>query len=140
MKHKILTFLLLLIPICGLMSSGQAQEIREEFYRTPVPENSRWHIFQAGEMPGMRTFLLDKYNGTVWVMVAVEGQQRWRRTAITGRPQLSNTSKVNYQIFLSRSGRAGFYLLCVENGFTWFLARDDDRIFAWQQVTGDRQP
>ena len=133
---------ILTLVFTGMLLAGQpyaqnnpqpaAQNQEQEYYRTPVPDDARFHIFQAGTIKRW-TFLLDKYTGRVWAKLPSDDGQTWKKTIIPKMPTLSaeRTNKVNYQIFLSQHGQGGFFLLCVETGHTWFLGQDDEKNLTW---------
>lgn len=112
----------------------QPQDKQQEYYRTPVPDTARWHLFQAGTAKKW-TFLLDKYTGRAWVRVRDDNKRlKWQRTTVEGNMPNLPANKINYQIFLSQHGEAGFFLLCIEDGSTWFMGEDEEKKLGWRNI------
>lgn len=141
MKYFILVFsltisMLFLVGQASAQNQTQPQlQIQnDEYFRTPAPDTAKAYIFQAGTAK-KHTFLLNKYDGSVYILTVSDGKRIWKKTTVNGKlPNLPDKSQVNYQIFLSQSGQEGFYLLCLETGDTWFMTTDADKNFVWELI------
>ncbi len=117
------TFFILMLLTLGSLS--KAQETYHHQFST-APETSRFQIVQS-ELGARLTFNIDKYTGSVFLLV--EGSEGFAWQLLEAEEQTSDETKpdqVNYQLFTSGLGVKMTFLINVNTGITWQLAKNSE--------------
>ena len=122
---RLITILCLTI----LTSISQAQ-ITNRYYVSTSQNGERFEIVQS-PIKRACTYKLDKYTGTVSVMVeTADNFVAWENVEVERIDRfesLSEPDKINYQIFMSGIMAADCFLLHVRTGMTWILVERKDK-------------
>lgn len=129
MKKIIFVFLTILLSLdawCQDNSQNQS---------TTLSDNSRFEIIQS-ELAVKLTFKIDKFNGKVYLLVQSGKDLTWQLMYIEKQDNdVVKENQVNYQIFTSGLGIKYTFLMNVNSGITWELAKDteSDELF-WNKI------
>jgi len=129
MKKIIFVFLAILLSLdawCQDNSQNQS---------TTLSDNSRFEIIQS-ELAVKLTFKIDKFNGKVYLLVQSGKDLTWQLMYIEKQDNdIVKENQVNYQIFTSGLGIKYTFLMNVNSGITWELAKDteSDELF-WNKI------
>jgi len=89
-----------------------------------TPETSRFQIVQS-EIGTRYTFNIDKYTGSVFLLVKSKSGFTWRIIESENQEFDKKISdQVNYQLFTSGLGLRYTFLINVNTGITWQLTKD----------------
>jgi len=89
-----------------------------------TPETSRFQIVQS-EIGARYTFNIDKYTGSVFLLVKSKSGFTWRIIESENQEFDKKISdQVNYQLFTSGLGLRYTFLINVNTGITWQLTED----------------
>jgi len=118
MKRILFISVLILLAI-----EGWSQETYHSQFSSS-PETSRFQIVQS-EMGARYTFNIDKYTGSVFLLVKSKSGLTWQ--IIESEDQDYDKKipdQVNYQLFTSGLGVRYTFLINVNTGITWQLTED----------------
>jgi len=109
---------------------GWAQETVNHQYSS-APESSRFQVVQSDH--GARfTFNIDKYTGSVFLLVKGESGLTWQLIDSEKQPHDETIpNQVNYQLFTSALGIRYTFLINVNTGITWELVEDKKANVYW---------
>ena len=108
-----------------------------EHFSSAVPNDSRYELLQAtGEYGSLFTVMLDKFKGRVFRLVKRDtGDFFWEQMIVAEHPDDVQTDQVvNYQIFFSAHGILSTFLVNVNTGATWHLAKDNTYGLWWATI------
>lgn len=117
--------LITILALCFLVTTATAEEVKEveKFKNMPVSTEAggRFEFIQAPSNYGV-VFLLDKYTGRVW------GDNRFLKIKleeidVEERVEPSDTTRVNYQLYIHGNNYSVCFLLNVHTGELWKLAK-----------------
>lgn len=116
--------------------SAWSQEVSSSGHqRSDSPADARFEIVQS-PLVARGTFKLDKYTGTVSVLIQTQaGRFGWQVMHRAEHP-LDKTipGKVNYQIFSSALTAKATFLVNVNTGASWVLTEDRKQELWWDAV------
>jgi hypothetical protein len=125
-------FLILAFVLISVYSWAQETN-RNQF--SSAPETARYQIVQS-ELAAKVTLKIDKYTGKVFQLVEGESGLTWQLLFAETHPHDKTTTleKVNYQVFTSGLATRMTFLLNVNTGATWQLAKDSKIGLFWDTL------
>ena len=114
-----------LIITVTIVFSGMLMQAQTDIHQfSSAPETARFQIVQS-ELGARDTFMIDKYTGRVFLMVKDGSELAWE--IMEAEEQAYDETKpdqVNYQLFTSGLGSRYTFLINVNTGITWQMAKD----------------
>lgn len=115
----------IILMLVSFAQQGWTQETHRNQFSS-APDTARYEIFQS-ELGVMITLLIDKYTGKGYQLVVGKTGLTWQLLDCEKHIlDKATPGRVNYQVFTSGEGIRFTFLLNVNTGATWQLAKDKD--------------